>query len=82
MNFYNLLSSIYTFLILGCFIAALISINTHYSIDDKNISINYMTENFSENFSEKEILNQIIEFVENRDSLYKDINTSLLEDLI
>ena len=82
MNFYNLLSSIYTFLILGCFIAALISINTHYSIDDKNISINYMTENFSENFSEKEILNQIIAFVENRDSLYKDINTSLLEDLI
>ena len=78
----DLLSSIYTFLILGCFIAALISINTHYSIDDKNISINYMTENFSENFSEKEILNQIIEFVENRDSLYKDINTSLLEDLI
>ena len=77
-----ILQSIFGFFIIASFVFVLFNINYHYVIDDEKINITYMNNNYLEGFSKMEILNSVKLFIHTYDSLKKDINTTVLEDLI
>ena len=81
INYYIILKWFFLACLLGVFFVLLNPFQLHYE-PNKNIVINYMGDNNYSLISKDYITEIAIQFLNTRDSLAKDINTSLLEDLI
>jgi len=77
----KILKWIFGLLIVCIFLFVLFSVKTNYDRSIERVSVNYLNENLYKHFSEEYIIDQVKSFMNTQDSL-KDINTSLLEDLI
>ena len=80
-NYYIILKWCFLACLLGVFFILLNPFQLYYE-PNKNIEINYMGDNNYSTISKDYITEISIQFLNTRDSLAKDINTSLLEDLI
>lgn len=80
-KFNKILKWIFGVFIVCIFLFVIFSVKTDYNTPFEKVSVNYLNENLYKNFSEKNIIGQVKSFMNTQDSL-KDINTSLLEDLI
>ncbi len=80
-KFDKILKWIFGVFIVCVFLFVIFSVKTDYEIPFEKVSVNYLNKNLYKNFSEEHIIDEVKSFMNAQDSL-KDINTSLLEDLI
>ena len=81
-KYYTILKFIFSILLVATFLYLIIfSINTKYNTPNNTI-IKFMSKNIYQGVSEGNILAELQNTINFQDSLYVDINTSLLEDLL
>ena len=80
-KFKNILKFICGFLLISLFFFSISSVDIDYQSPIQDVEVHYLNDNLYENFSKQDIIMQAKLFFNTQDSL-KDINTSVLEDLI
>ena len=81
-NLHKILKVIALVIIFSVFVVSLLSIDLNYKISgNEEVIFHYVNENYYQDFSEDNLLDEIKEYSKNQDSL-KDINTTLLEELV
>ena len=78
----NILKLFFSISIFTSFVLVLANLDSLYKYSDTSISIQYFNKDSSKKFSELDIIHTIQVYIAQKDSITKDINTNVLEDLI